>query len=92
MADVTKDDRIFLTVQEALDLLDDGEEVHSFASPAGGMLLGADWSRAEAIAAIENAKTREVAGPAAQGMKHGLAIATSTGYYFLKTKTRRLSK
>ena len=91
MAEITKDDRIFLTVEEALALLDDGEEVHSFASPAGGVLIGADWSREDAIKAIENAKTREVAGPAAQGMKHGLAIMTSTGYYFLKTKTARMT-
>ena len=80
------EDRQFLTIREAIALLDDGDEIHVFCNPQAGTLLGADWSRKEVLDAIEKASFREVTGPMAQKVNHGLAIANEHGQWFIKTK------
>jgi len=71
-----------LTVDEAIGLLVDGDQHHSFANPNGGMFIGADLDRAAAITEIREAFALELGGPSCQAMGHGLVVWTS--------RTRRL--
>jgi hypothetical protein len=73
--------RDFLTYDEAVALLPDGDSIHCFISPSAGMLVGADWSRAEVLKCLELGRP-ELAGPAATGMGHGLCC----GANFFQTK------
>jgi len=68
--------RIFLTEEEAIDLLPDGDQIHTFYNPGFG-LLGADWDREEIIDKIHSCDIREVTGKTARGMRHGLALFTA---------------
>lgn len=77
------DDRISLTPDEAAGLLVDGDYVHSFRQ-AGFALLGADWERAYAIAALSKAKSIEIGGPACQAMKHPIVMIDAHGPCFLE--------
>ena len=81
---MSDDERVFLTPEQAIALLPDGEYVHTFRNPAG-ILLGADHDRATLEVAIRDAKTRELAGPMATSMKHGLLIMDDVGYLFIAT-------
>jgi hypothetical protein len=81
------DERKFMDAEEAIALLPDGDEVHTFRSASFG-LIGADWERAALVEAIREAKVAEVTGPAAQGMKHGLAIQNGSSPLFIETVRR----
>lgn len=70
---VTTEERVFLTPEEAIAMLPEGEYVHTFRNP-GGMLLGADWKRASVEQAIREADQREIAGGMAASMGHGLVL------------------
>lgn len=78
------DDRRVLTKEEAIAMLPDGDTIHTFRNPAG-MLLGADWSRADVIKAIEQHEV-ELAGDTATQMKHGMVLHDGRGYLFIQTK------
>ena len=69
-----EDERIILTPEQATALLCDHEYIHNFANPAGGMFIGYDYERADAIAAFGTAKKIELAGENAKGMKHPIAV------------------
>lgn len=69
------DKKMVITAAEAESLLIDGAEyVHNYLNPRGGMLLGCDYERADAIAAFEKAIGIEIAGPGCKAMKHPLAV------------------
>lgn len=70
MADDTSD-RVFLSYDDAVALLPDGEEIHTFVNPSNNMLVGADWSR-EHILELLKTGAPELAGDAATSMGHGL--------------------
>lgn len=80
MSDI-KDD---LTPEEAIALLPEGENIHTFRS-GGGLMLGADWSRAGVLEAIRNSPSRRPAGPAASAMGHGLAFMHRGDWLFVET-------
>ena len=65
--------RFKLTTDEAVSILADGDEVHVFSNPGAGMLLGADWSRADVLREIAENKP-ELTGPTMAEMGHGLCI------------------
>ena len=67
------EDRVFLTIDQALGLLPEGDIVHTFRNP-GGMMLGADWSRAAIEEEILRAEKRELTGGMAKAMGHGLVL------------------
>lgn len=70
-------DRVFLTFDEACSLLPDNERVHTFTNPGVGLLLGADWDRAEIIELMRScpdAECAEVTGPQAQAVGHGIVV------------------
>jgi len=64
--------RHILTVDEAIGVLADGDEIHTFT--ACGMLVGADWTREAVMAHIREAGGAQLAGPMMAGMGHGLCL------------------
>lgn len=65
--------RVILRAEEAIGCLPEGDVIHVFTNP-GGMLIGADWGRADVIEAIENADRIEIGGPGCRGMGHGIVV------------------
>ncbi len=79
------DERVFLTADEAIAMLPDGDDIHTFRNP-NGMIIGADWRRDTLIAAIRSVHEIELAGETATRMNHGLAIHDEHGLLFIATK------
>jgi hypothetical protein len=80
------DDEILpLSYEEAVALLPDGDRIHTFLD--AGILVGADWDRAEILRLLERTERREVTGPAAQSFGHGLAAYRGDSVpVFIKTR------
>ena len=74
----------FITFDEAVELMVDGEYVHTFRNPAG-IMLGADHRRSELLEKMKRSKL-ELAGEMATAMKHGLVLTDDTGPLFIATK------
>ena len=86
-------EKIFLTEQQAIELLPEGEQIHTFLnSPMA--LIGADWAREEVIDKIRGSDYREVSGSGARGLNHGLAVynkgATVLDVVFIETDSEKL--
>lgn len=84
-------DRVFITFDEAVELLLDGEYVHTFRNSAPGVMIGADWERKKLLELMKKSKI-EIAGPAAAAMKHGIALFDDQGPLFIATKKMEDSK
>ena len=65
--------RKFVNQEDAINLLPEGETVHTFLN-SGMCLVGADWGREELIAKIRSVGYREITGSMARSMNHGLAL------------------
>lgn len=74
------EDRVFLTPEQALAMLPEGDLIHTFRN-SGGMLLGADSNRADIEEEIRKAEKREVAGEMATSMGHGLVLRPKGAKY-----------
>ena len=75
-----------LTYDEAVALLPDGDEIHTFLD-GGIALVGAHWPRQQILDLLRSTDRREVTGPAAQSMGHGLAAFGPGGEpVFIATK------
>lgn len=59
-----------LTYDEAVALLPDGDDIHTFVNP-GGMLMGADWDRGDVLDLLKTGKP-ELSGGMAESMGHGI--------------------
>lgn len=86
-------ERRYITPDEAISLLPDGDEIHTFID--NGWLIGADWSREEIIDKISSSDVREITGPGARGMGHGLVVYNKSAKYqsdllFIETDKSRL--
>lgn len=68
----TSDTKIYITAEQAINILPEGEYIHTFYST--GILIGADWERAEIIEKIKSGDILELAGEMARSMGHGLAV------------------
>lgn len=81
------DQKYLLTAAQAIAMLPDDTEIHTFVQAGNNpMLLGADWTRAEVIAACHKDQP-QLAGPIMTAMKHGLAIIRpDIGPVFIATK------
>lgn len=66
--------RTFLTKEEALSLLPDEDDIHTFRG-VPGILIGADWYRDELVTEI-NRCTCEIGGEMCRQLGHGLVIWT----------------
>ncbi|MCW5591018.1 MAG: hypothetical protein KIS74_02865 [Burkholderiales bacterium] len=75
-----------LTPEQAIAMLAEGELVHTFINPGVGMLIGADWTREEVIAAINEAGEASLTGSMATSMGHGIAIKHQGRFVFLATR------
>jgi hypothetical protein len=69
--DPEKPDREYLTYEAAVALLPDGDTIHTFVNPAGGMMVGADWSRESVLDLLKTGKP-ELSGEMATSMGHGI--------------------
>lgn len=76
--------REFLSFDDALSLLPDGDTIHTFRV-SGTALIGADWDRDALIAALRHGNP-ERTGPMASAMGHGLALTDAFGLLFIETK------
>ena len=74
---------VSLTFDEAVKLLPEGDSIHTFRNPGAGMLIGADWDRAELLDAMRKSSDIQVTGKGAQAMGHGLVI-NSGGLLFIE--------
>jgi len=84
---MSKDERVFVSYEQALKMLKPKGDIHTFRS-GPGILIGAHWSRKDLKAALKAAKEIEVTGPQAQALNHGLAIFDKHGPLFIETVKR----
>jgi hypothetical protein len=80
------DEPVFLTYDEAVALLPEGERIHTILD-GGIALLGADWDRDAVLALLKATDRREVTGPAAQSLGHGLAAFRDGEPVFIETRS-----
>lgn len=91
----TSDTKIYITAEQAINILPEGEYIHTFYST--GILIGADWDRAEIIEKIKSSDILELTGETARKMGHGLAVYNKNTKYlsdvlFVETDEEKLSK
>jgi hypothetical protein len=79
------DTPVEVSVEDAIAMLPEGEYVHTFRNPAAGMMIGCDWKRDAIIKAITESDHRQLTGPAATAMKHGLVINEGRSMLFVAT-------
>lgn len=88
-----KDEKIVLTVEEAMSVIKDGDRVHTFMN-GGIALLGADWDRSAIEEGFKNAKEISISGDSARSMKHGVVFfkdsGLAPGYVFVETDESKL--
>lgn len=83
-------DKRFITPKEAISLLNEDEQIHTFRNP-NGMLLGCDHSRESIIERLEaNPDKIEIGGDTCRRMKHGI-ILDDDGYLFIETNEEKLN-
>ena len=90
------DRKRYLSAEEAESILPEGEDIHTFIQQ-GMMFFGADWSREDIIDKIQKSEIRELTGPAARRMKHGLVLYNKNAKYqsdllFVETNMEKLDK
>lgn len=65
--------KTYITVEQAISVLPDGDTVHTFYNPGFG-LVGADWSKEDITDKLRRSDIIELTGPAARGMGHGMCV------------------
>lgn len=65
--------KAYITTEQALSVLPDGDTVHTFCNPGFG-LVGADWSKGDITDKLRSSDIIELTGPAARGMGHGICV------------------
>jgi hypothetical protein len=74
----------YIEVDAALAMLPEGDRIHTFVNP-GGILVGADWDRADVVALIQSGKP-ELTGNTATRVGHGIAVLDRGRYVFIETR------
>jgi len=69
---MTDEARLFLTPDEAVSILPDGEYVHN--TTGGPIMIGVDYRHANAVKALREAYKIEVGGPVCRRMGHPLVM------------------
>ena len=87
--------KIYITTEQAISVLPDGDTVHTFYSPGFG-LLGADWSKEDITDKLRRSDIIELTGPAARGMGHGICAYNKdtkcqSDILFVETDEERLA-
>ena len=88
--------KTYITAEQALSILPDSDEIHTFRSAAFG-LMGCDWSRTELEDKIKNSDCLELTGEMAKGMKHGLcaydkSATKQSEILFIETDMEKLAQ
>ncbi len=84
--------RHFIKPEEAISLLKDGEEIHTFRNPGAGMMVGCDWSREKIIETLEkNPDKIEIGGKVCRAMGHGL-IVDDSGFLYIEIDEEKLNE
>jgi hypothetical protein len=83
--DEPDDEPVVLTFDEAVAMLPDGEEIHTFRSSVPNLLVGAHWPRAELICYLRNSHI-ELSGPSATSMGHRIAAKERDEWLFIETR------
>lgn len=88
--------KAYLTVEQAISILPEGEYVHTFYNPDFG-LVGADIKRDELIDKLRKSDYIELTGEQAKSMKHGLCAYNKTmqnhsDILFIETDSECLEK
>lgn len=86
----------YITYEEAVSLLPDGESVHTFYNASFG-LIGADWSRDNILDKLRNSEIIELTGSQARSMKHGMCAYNKDTKYqkdilFIETDSDKLEE
>lgn len=86
----------FISVNEAISLLPEGDTIHTFYN-TGLALLGADWQRQDVIDKLAKSDKIEITGDTARSMNHGLAaynddIKYQSDILFIETDKEKLDK
>ena len=77
-------ERIKLTYEQAVALLPEGDEIHTYLSD-DNVLVGADWDR-DSVLDLLREGAPELAGPAATKAGHGLVAFRADGPVFIATQ------
>lgn len=87
----------FLTSEEAIELLPDGDEIHTFYNfPMG--LVGADWRREDIIEKLKGENNQiEVCGESARALNHGICVYSKgetiqSNILFIETNMDKLNE
>jgi hypothetical protein len=67
-----------VSYNQAVGMLPEGDQQHTFVNPAPGMLIGADTNRAHVLALLQTRETC-LSGPIMTGMRHGLCVLDDKG-------------
>ena len=87
--------KIYITTEQAISVLPDGDTVHTFYNPGYG-LVGADWSKEDITDKLRRSDIIELTGPAARGMGHGICAYNKdtkcqSDILFVETDEERLA-
>ena len=86
--------RVSLTAEQAISVLPEGKNVHTFADANFG-IVGTDWSRENIIKRLECADHIELSGEIARAMNHGIYIydkdANAEELIFIETNEEKLA-
>ena len=87
--------KTYITKDQAISVLPDGDSVHTFYNPGFG-LVGADWSRKDIINKIQGSEIVELTGEIARGMGHGICVYNEdtklhSDILFIETDESKLS-
>ena len=87
--------KIFLTPEQAISVLHDGDSVHTFYNPGFG-LVGADWSRTDIEDKLKASDIIELTGIVARSMGHGICAYSKntkdlSEILYIETDEARLS-
>lgn len=87
--------RTYITAEQAISVLPDGDSVHTFYNPGFG-LVGADWSKEDITDKLRCGDIIELTGPEARGMGHGICVYNKDAKFqsdilFIETDEARVS-
>ena len=88
--------KVYLTVEQAISVLPEGDSIHTFYNPGFG-LLGADWQRSDIIHKLSATDSLiELTGKMARGMEHGICVYSKNAklqseILFVETDETKLS-
>lgn len=88
--------KTYITAEQAISVLPDGDTVHTFYNPVSFGLIGADWGKEDITDKLRRSDIIELTGPGARGMGHGICAYNKDAKYqsdilFIETDEARVS-